>query len=92
MLRIVPCPYCGATAKVLIHNESNTYGVYCEDDIKSQRPHGHFINNFLTADDAIRAWNRSVIPIWCNEDSECLDGQCPYYKESSCELIDMKLI
>ena len=68
MSELLPCPFCGGEAKVYemtygADNQYSVFGVFCEDDSKaeliglSKYQHGHFIDNFQTEAEAIKAWN-----------------------------------
>jgi hypothetical protein len=33
------------------------WGVFCERDLEAEYPHGHFIDNYATEEEAVEAWN-----------------------------------
>ena len=33
------------------------WGVFCMDDLEAEYPHGHFIDNYATEEEAVEAWN-----------------------------------
>lgn len=63
---LLPCPFCGAKAKVMvldldpIYEGRQIWGVWCEDDLNEEYEHGHFIDNYASKEEAIAAWNRRV--------------------------------
>lgn len=55
------CPFCGSGAKLMHMNygeDGIVWGVFCLSDYKAKYPHGHFIDNFATEEEAVTAWNR----------------------------------
>jgi len=59
------CPFCGGKAEVMhmdygegyLPETQTVWGVFCESDLEDEYPHGHYIDNYATKEDAIRAWN-----------------------------------
>lgn len=64
--RPLPCPFCGGMA-VAMHMDygegylpetRTVWGVFCRSDLNAEYQHGHYIDNYATKQDAVRAWNR----------------------------------
>jgi hypothetical protein len=65
MSELCNCPFCGGQAIVMCLDYADdcpqaVWGVFCEDDLNAEYPHGHFIDNYATEREAIEAWNRRV--------------------------------
>lgn len=62
-----PCPFCGGESQVMKMDLSaldegwQLYGVWCIPDLHAEEhggfQHGHYIDNYATASEAIEAWN-----------------------------------
>ena len=61
-----PCPFCGGQAKLLSlelgYDGGKVYGVFCQDDLKQEFQHGHFVDNHSSPQEAIDDWNGRVYP------------------------------
>ncbi len=61
-----PCPFCGGQAKLLSlelgYSGGKVYGVFCQDDLKQEFQHGHFVDNHSSPQEAIDDWNGRVNP------------------------------
>ncbi len=58
---LLPCPFCGGRAKTMhldYDGDASVWGVFCTDDLNAEYPHGHFIDNYGTEEEAIAVWNR----------------------------------
>jgi len=62
--RLRPCPFCGGEARVMRLDLDDdapegeaVWGVFCMDDLEAEYPHGHFIDNYATEEEAVEAWN-----------------------------------
>ena len=55
-----PCPFCGGEARLMKmdYEGGEVWGVFCKDDLAAEYSHGHYIDNYMTAESAIAAWNR----------------------------------
>lgn len=54
------CPFCGSRASVRhmdYGDDERVWGVFCEADLADEYSHGHYIDNYQTREEAIRAWN-----------------------------------
>lgn len=66
MSELCNCPFCGGPATVMCldytddypHERNTVWGVFCVDDLSAEYPHGHFIDNYATEEEAIEAWNK----------------------------------
>lgn len=55
------CPFCGSGARVMHMKYGGKYvvwGVFCLSDLKAKYPHGHYVDNYATEEEAVDAWNR----------------------------------
>lgn len=57
--RLKACPFCGGYAKLLELDSygDKVYGVFCVSDLHGEYSHGHYVDNYATEEEAIRAWN-----------------------------------
>ena len=84
MNQIERCPFCGSKAKLLKLFENGdgdaVYGVFCTKDLEAECSHGHYIDNYSTAEEAINVWNGGFLASVCSEEN-CHWGRCPYSPE-----------
>ena len=61
--KLRPCPFCGGQAKLLSleYGGSKVYGVFCQDDLKQEYQHGHFVDNHSSPQEAIDDWKGGFI-------------------------------
>lgn len=66
--QLKPCPFCGGKAEVFINNVDKLWNVCCYDEYNDYDCCGVEIGDFLTEQEAIKAWNTRVNPtIVCPE-------------------------
>lgn len=61
----MPCPFCGGRAVAVRHDYGYGYlkgtralwEVWCLSDLSARYQHGHCIRDYITREDAVRAWN-----------------------------------
>ena len=60
--KLKPCPFCGGEAELLsmTYRGGKVFGVFCKADSAQKYPHGHFIDNYATKQEAIDTWNRRM--------------------------------
>lgn len=83
--KIMPCRFCGSDAKLLkLQNDNGdaVYGVFCTKDLEAECSHGHYIDNYATAEEAINEWNFGFVRDFCSEDN-CIYGGCPFSPEEA---------
>ena len=56
------CPFCGSEAELrkLTYRDTTLYGIFCVQDLDLKNQHGHFIDNYASKEEAIKAWNRRI--------------------------------